>query len=623
MEMVPELPNAPRRRVPILPIAWGALAILLILLLCPAWQGPDVFYHMALGKGVLATGHPQPPDPVMAQQPGYLNIYWLFQIVLHGLYAVGGVMGVTLFMMAVWIGVFYLWWRVSKASLMPALGFPVALIVILIVQGRFDPRPDAVSWFLLMTELVLLTTWDFTRRLSWKQYAMFALVQVLWTNTHVFFILGPAIVAASLLSRFLHGEHKTPVAETAKLLGVTILASLVSPFGIKSWRLIGVLWGFSRQMRESIVEFRPPTGPLFDLWTVKLLWVFWGVTVLALVFLLARRRLKVFHGLLAASALYLSATSVRCIPALPLLSAPLWGLLIASLSSRKSIPLEDGVSSDEASSHDASPRGPGRITVGIAAGTGLLSLALGVWVLTGGFYGSLQSASRFGPSLPVDAYPLRVSEYLRKVSFEGKVFNNSADGAYLEYAFPRIRPYMDPRYLDAAIVKEYFKALRDPQAFHELDRKWKFDGVLLRVTESPELLGDLLAAEHWMLVYADLHRAFFVRTSDVTARGWTSEPFRFYQGEDLTAMTNWTPSIQWVVALVRLKNRPLIMDALRQFDRSPRIPSWVIQYALGYGLQTKDKELVALGRGMHARMVSHKDADRSAVDRLMSMTGQM
>ena len=186
-----------------------------------------------------------------------------------------------------------------------------------------------------------------------------------------------------------------------------------------------------------------------------------------------------------------------------------------------------------------------------------------------------------------------------------------------------IKPYTDPRYMDVAIAKEYFIGLHDPKAFHALDLKWKFDGVLLRVAENPELLENLLAADHWMLVYADLHRAFFVRTSDVAARGWVNDPFQFYRGEDLASVTNWTPSIQWIVALVRLKNRPLILDALRQFDRAPRVPSWIIQYALGYGMQTSDGELIALGRGMHGRMVARTAADRSSVERLMSMTAQM
>lgn len=643
MEMIPEPPEPPRRTALIIPIAWGALAILLVLLLCGAWQGPDVFSHMALGKGILATGQPQPPDPVMAQQPGYLNIYWLFQIVLYGLYAAGGVIGVTLFMMAVWIGVFILWRRVSRAALIPVLGLPIALIVLLVLQGRFDPRPDAVSWLLLMIELYFLTKWDFTRKLSWRQLALFALVQVVWTNTHVFFILGPAVVAAFFLSLFLHGGSKRPMTEAAKLLGVTLLASLASPFGFNGWRQIAVLWGFAGQMRESIIEFRPPTGVFFQLWTVKLLWVFWGATALALIFLLIRRRLRIFHGLLAVPALYLSATSVRYMPALPLLSAPLWGLLIESLATRKAIPAEAAGGPVEPAAPDASPsdpnapvaiepaaaqtvavlRRPGRIALGVAAGTGVLSLAFAVLVLTGGFYTSLQSPTRFGPSLPDDAYPLRVAQYLRQVSFEGKVFNNSADGAYLEFAFPQIRPYTDPRYMDVAIAKEYFAALHDPKLFHELDRKWRFDGVLLRVAEDPDLLSDLLASEQWMLVYADLHRAFFVRVVDVKARGWTNVPFRFYQGEDLASVTNWTPSIQWVVSLVRLKNRPLVLDALRQFDRAPRIPSWIIQYALGYGLQMKDREIVALGRGMHARMVARRDADRESVERLMTMTAQL
>jgi len=608
--------------------AWGAAFLLLVSLVMCAWQGPDIFYHLFLGRQVLATGAFQPSDQLLAQQPHYVNIYWLFQVVCQGLFVAGGMYGVSLLFLALWIATFWLWVRTARLASVPAIGLPLMVVAILISQGRFEPRPEVPSYLFLILQIGWLSTWDLRAPLTWRRYAAFALTEALWTNTHGYFIFGPFLVAARLASALVQREGKPAVATAVKLLAVTCAASIVSPFGPQTWTFAVTLASFLREMRGAVMEFGPPTGVFLTLWTVKLFWLFWAICLLICAVLLLRRRGPIFAYLLAAAGLALSATSARNLPLLPLLMAPALaefvGLRSDPVRSRpraRSVPPVAAGSRSRTAGPGASPqrsfaRGVTSVVVG---GMGLVALALSLWTVTGGFHRSVRSETRFGIALPHHTYPLRFADGLRQANFGGKLLNSAADGGYLEYFFPDLQPYMDSRYVDTQVVREYFAALTDPQAFHRLDRQQRFDGVLLKVVDSPRLVVALLTSDEWVLAYADLHRAFFVRGSSDgnPPPAWAQASHRFYQGDDLGERVNGMPAIQWVGILASQPDRALLSEALRQFAQAPRIPSFVILYALQCAHQHGDREIAQLARQMRPRMLALDAASGQAVDQLL------
>lgn len=596
--------------------AWGAVFLLLGLLVMCGWQGPDIFYHLFLGKAVLETGAFQPADPLIAQQPGYVNIYWLFQIVCHGLFAAGGIHGVSLLFLAAWIATLGLWVRTARMAHAPSLGVPLTIAAILISQGRFEPRPEVFSYLFLMLQIRWLITWDFSAPLTWRRYAAFALIEALWANVHGYFIFGPLLVAARLVSAVAQREGRPAVPRVVRLLAVTAAASIISPFGLRTWGFAMTLASFMREVRGAIIEFGPPTGVFLTIWTGKFFWAFWAVCLLICLTLLMRRRGRIFSYILAAAGLGLSATSARNMPLLPLMMAPALAdfvrLVAESLRAR---PRRRSAGSSASPQH----RSAWALTPMITAGAGLIALALGLWTVTGGFHRSVRSETRFGIALPFHTYPLHFADALRKAEFRGKVFNSAADGGYLEYFFPDLRPYMDSRYVDAEVVREYFAAMVDPRAFQRLDQRHRFDGVLLKVADSPRLVASLLGADEWVLAHADLHRAFFVRSAPEggTPPAWANTTIRFHQGEDLGERVNGLPAIQWVGILMTQPDRALLIEALRQFGQAKRIPSFVILHALQAAHQRRDQEIAELARRMRPHMIALDTESAQAVDRLL------
>src|SRR5882672_378842 len=92
---------------------WAAIVVLLVVRLCHEWFGPDIWYHLALGERIARTGVMQPADNLILQQPGFVNVYWLFQLLMHGAFELGGIFAISALFVAVWFAAFAFWLRTT------------------------------------------------------------------------------------------------------------------------------------------------------------------------------------------------------------------------------------------------------------------------------------------------------------------------------------------------------------------------------------------------------------------------------------------------------------------------------------------------------------------------------
>lgn len=619
-------PDGGARRDWIAAAGWAAVAVLLVLLLASSWQGPDIFFHLYLGKQVVETGRAQPPTNLLADQPHYVNVYWLFQVICHLLYKTGGVTAVSLLLMAAWLGVFWLFVRTAKLNLHPALGIPFALGAVLIFQGRFDPRPETFSYLFMAAQIRWLCSWDLEKPLGRRRLALFTASEVLWANVHGYFVFGPLLLGGMWVLARIRPGGRAAAPQLIRLFGLTLAASFLSPHGWNGWLYTASHFRLYRAMKQSIVELRAPTGEFLKLWSVKLFWVYWALSVLASLWLLLRRKWRATYFLLILPALYLGATSVRGMPLLLIFSAPVWGRFFDQLPARATaggarVGAQAGPQSDARKSpalrrprRDASAS---RVRIAAVSAAGGAALALSCWVVSGGFYRSLLSRNDLGFHLLPSAYPVRLLSYLRETSFSGKVFNDSADGGFLEYFCPNLRCYMIPNYVDVGVTNEYFAALQDFGAFQRLNARHCFDAVLCSLTENSNLLAWLMIQPDWKLAYGDLHRAFLIHAAPAAAGREPVRPVRFYQGEDLSRRMDATAAIQWIRVLAQTQSRALLLQALDQMGAAPRVPATVIQFGLKYGVMKGDEEVFDRARGLYPKMLALTAMDRAAVDGLL------
>jgi len=574
-------------------LPWLSVAVLLVLLLCHQWFGPDIWYHLYLGERVARTLTAQPPDNLILHQQGFLNLYWMFQLAIRGAYALGGIVAVSVFFMAFW-GIAFGFWLIEVGRRVPAapvgLGkvspagawnAALTLVAVLICQTRFEQRPEILSYAFLAMQIHWLATWkDGESPRRWELFR-FTLVEAIWSNVHGYFAFGPILVGLKIASL---ADPKAPVARGSRtglwrLFALTALASIASPFGFRNWAEIAVYGNVLRQLRFAIQEALPTWTVPAHVWTVDLFWCVWAALLAAAIWIaFTAARKELFALLLAGLGLYLSTVAFRNIPLLVFLGAP----LIAAIRPRIA----------------PSPAYSAPVTWGVT----LLAAGLGAWVVSSGFYRSMGMPYGFGISESRSAYPVSFAGYLRANGFQGSLFNSMADGGYLEFHFPGLRIYSDSRITDVAPVRKYLGALRDPRRFHELQGQCGFDGALLSIAESHEVIAALYRENAWRPAYADLHRVFFVnRLGSVGADAAVWEP-ALYQGEDLSLPQNEVPAILWVALFAELDDRQDLLRALRQFSSAPKIPSSLVEIALHFGWRRSDPEVVAAAEAMRPRV---------------------
>jgi tetratricopeptide (TPR) repeat protein len=218
------------------------LAVVGFLLGCYDVLDGDVWWHLRGGQWILENGRVPGLDPFSfaSQNRVWVDLNWLFEVLLAAVFGGGGMAAVIVLVAAV-----------NTAALLVAVASrrgvgPAALAVacwlpaLLLMSWRFVPRPECVTLLFTALYLLILGHWRRRPRLGW----LLPPLQVLWVNNHTLFILGPILIglflvgnALEALRRWVHGEAVAPPGEgwwwfqASATAAATALACLVNPYG--------------------------------------------------------------------------------------------------------------------------------------------------------------------------------------------------------------------------------------------------------------------------------------------------------------------------------------------------------------------------------------------------------
>ncbi|MFH1131372.1 MAG: hypothetical protein V1754_08560 [Pseudomonadota bacterium] len=605
--MIPKLlVESPYRLSRITQIGWLSCITLLGFLSFYLWYGPDIFYHLYLGERILAAGSVQPPDRLILQQATSVNIYWLFQVVVAALYRFLGVVGVSVTFFVLWLFILVIWAMTTGAIRQGGYGVLMCLLTVLMFSTRFEPRPEVISYLICSLQVYWLFTWDFQQSLGWKRYLFYFLAEAFWANVHGYFAFGPVLVIVRLTGALLNREGHATIRRLSALLGCTLLASVASPMGTGTWKYVWYLFKTLGELRYVIQEFHPPVGEFLTLWTVKLFWIAWAATIVLGVLLAFRKKLSAFVFMLGVVGLYLGATVFRNIPLFVILVAPVWAGLPEIFRHRPSKKSKKAITNPL--------RGAEYF---IALATIFLSVFFSLWIVQGGYYTSLRSETAFRVGLSTFAYPTYFCDWFKGKAPGGRLFNNSSDGGFLEYHFPEQTWYIDSRFSNAQSLQNYFAATNDPDQFLLLHNKETFSGALLRVRENARLIISFIQSQDWELTYLDLHRAFFMNRRLASGLPKPDIHPSFYRGEDFTQKVHGMSAIMWIDILTQTNQRLLLLQAIDDFGKAQRIPSFVLEFGLGWAIKHRDTEVFEKLASLRPRMLSLQGEDQQEVDRLL------
>ncbi len=226
----------------------GALIALLVatafLLGCQELFDSDVWWHVRAGQWIWVNRQAPMLDPftfASADRP-WVDLHWLFQLMLAGAHTLGGVRGMIVLAAATCASVILVgltardrrWpMAVVAACWLPALGA---------MSSRFDPRPEVLSLLGVAVYLAVLFRTDQTPGLAW----LLPVVQVVWVNSHALFVLGPIILSVYLIDHIARaltrtGDTDLPADRLGRRWWLHVggaaaaagMACLVNPYGLR------------------------------------------------------------------------------------------------------------------------------------------------------------------------------------------------------------------------------------------------------------------------------------------------------------------------------------------------------------------------------------------------------
>ncbi|MHC4947354.1 MAG: tetratricopeptide repeat protein [Planctomycetota bacterium] len=483
----------------------------------------DVWWQIAAGRWVLEHGWPR-TDPFSYGFPDrpWIELRWLWGVGAALLSRAAGLNALIAAKCLLLLATFAALWRLPRTSRgwIVALGLFMALVPMAL---RLRVRPELASFlFMALTMLALhrFKTGGGGRRIWWLPA-----LQVVWTNTHTLFILGPVLQALLLAGEVVQDRlartglpiPRDPCPVTggrrrtlALVLAASVAACLVNPWGLAGalfpFTLLGEI-GSSNILSEAIQEFQGT----FALAGLNVFFV--GYVAVAVVsagaLVLARRRLALGHVAWWAAFGFLSLLAMRNVALFALVAAAVTMIAL------------DGWADDDAA---AGGRRAGRVAVAVRAVAALLAVAVPVTAATDVLWRHLGGAQTFGFGVRTGHFPIRAMAFVAAHDLPRPVIGSLGDGGYLLFEGGSKSVYVDGR-LEVYGPEHVETALRALQAGEGFDAVVEAAGVRTAVLRS-RLLGPLVARlegrPDWAPVYFDERHVVYVRidaeTRDLVGR---------------------------------------------------------------------------------------------------------
>lgn len=477
----------------------------------------DLGRHLRLGEIIWQTKSVPLTNFFSYTYPDFpfINSHWLFEVLIYlgqqtiGLQAIL-VLKIIIILLSVWL-------VLKTIPKNQYLLLPVGFIFLHVLRERPELRPEIFSF--LFTGLTLYTLDKFEKTKN-KLVFTLPIIQLIWVNTHIYFIVGLILQAIYLIH--LSYQHLALNLRGIKLkllmiiFVLSVIASLINPSGLK-----GVLnpLTFNRNYGYTIVEnqtlffleninFKDPNFIFVKLASV--------IILLSIVIALIKRRGSAKNLGLAGFGLTLALINVRSFPYLALISLP---AVFENLGTTK-------------------PTVWTRILIFIIIP---LLLYESYSYLNGNYYKYTNSDVK--PKLEFAQSGKKALDFVLSNDLPQPIFNNFDIGSYITYrGWPKYRIFVDGRpegYPGEFFQQAYIPTQSDPQKFKELDQKYGFKTIIFSHTDQTPwgktFLQSIVKNPDWKTVYIDDFTIILFK-NELVSQVFDSEVAQTRRGVPLSAI---------------------------------------------------------------------------------------
>lgn len=445
----------------------------------------DLGRHLKLGEIIWQTKRIPLTNYFSYTYPDFpfINSHWLFEVLVYlgqqtiGLTAIL-VLKIAIFLLSIWL----ILKIVPKNNL---LLLPIGFIFLHTLRERPELRPEIFSFLFAALTIYSLDKYERTKT---RLIYLLPLVQLIWVNTHIYFIVGLILQAIYLIHLTCQSLRFHPKGGRLRLLVFTfvlsIISSLINPSGLKGFLnpfLYGSNYGYTIVENQTLfllesIHFRDPNFQFVKIAAAAILF--------SIIWALIKKRFSVKNFALAGFGLGLALMNVRSFPYLVFISLPAvllnFGLPKANLWHK--------------------------LLVWVTA---LLLFYESYYYLNGDYYKYTGNDVR--PKLEFKESGKKAMDFVLANNLPQPIFNNFDIGSYITYrGWPEYKIFVDGR--PGEYPKEFFQQVyipmqSDPGKFEEVNKQYGFKTIIFSHTDqtpwAKTFLANIVKNPQWKTVYID------------------------------------------------------------------------------------------------------------------------
>lgn len=497
-----------------------ALCFLALCLFANTIIDSDIWWHLRTGKYIIENRAIPHTDMYSYTAGGnrWIDLHWLFQTILYGVYETLGSYGLSILFILVFSACFGLLWRAAG----PRKNFLAALFLfwlgLMACGARYLARPEAFTYLMIAVYMMLLRR--FERNGGWSIYALIPL-QAVWTNLQGLFILGPFLVLAyaaqeigvvfysRLLKRDIDPRGKQRAISMAIVSAGSAAVCLLNPYGMEGllfpFTLLTRAGGMENIFAGAISELQPPFSGYNLTTPLKYFGAFLIVSGIA--FAGDYKRLRLSHLVIFCGTAYLALTARR--------SVPVFVMAVLPLAVEHASNVLDKLNARVLQNRAAQAQAFGPVLYLVLSAALVVQIAS---VVTNRYYIADKRAERFGFGFKEQIFPHGAFVFLKENQVKGPFFNNmDVGGLFIWEMYPDEKVFIDPRLEvnTADVFAQYRAAMAHPADFGALSDRYSFNAAIIWHTSQDALflVPVLYYSPDWQLIYLDPLAAVFVRNN--------------------------------------------------------------------------------------------------------------
>lgn len=454
----------------------------------------DIGRHIKNGEYFVHAGQIIKTNFYSYTYPDFLviNHHWGAGVIFYLFWKLSGFTGLHIFFTVVSLGSLAVYFRVASNQSGSVIASLISVAIIPLLAHRMEIRPEVFSYLFSGLYVWILSQHRSGKLSDKKVLFLLPLIEFLWVNTHIYFILGPAVVGCFLLeSAYLKRNN---LKMLSALLACTCIATLINPFGIEgALAPFNIFSNYGFDVMENMPvwyndRYLPATYSVLFKLSFILLVASYGVALIK------------NHRCISIAYLLLSLF-ISCASWLAVRNFALFGFITLPIIS-----------------HNMSVSF-GKLPIGVEQKLRTVTIAvllLGIFIVaTGRAYRFVPMGTEIGFGLVEKN--LEPAEFIKQQHITGPIFNSYNVGSYLVFnLFPDLRVFVDNRpeaYPASFFQHTYIPALHNEAYWKMLNHQHRFSAIILASGEQGLLDFKMrrLRDPEWENVFIDMNVSIFLR----------------------------------------------------------------------------------------------------------------